>query len=300
MAPYTNSNPLLLIGAQKSGTSSLYDLLVQDSQIAKSDVKELKIFSKPFNLDNAFDSYFFCTANQRYALDASASYMHVQGTAENVASRLGVDVPILVILRDPVERAISGYLHEVKHGRETRLPKDVFSLSGKRVSDLIAEERGKALTAWSAGLIQPHNPIEQRYSDQIFQFCYLANSCYQSQLETWITRFSRVAFIDFHELMHNRDAVVARIRLWLGLDPTFKLKNSVVRNVTSLKLSYALLENRALQYDFIEPSLLMRYLRLMYLITTLKVIKPTISDSISRVLQSDFANFKDNSSELWI
>ena len=108
---------LFLIGAQKSGTSTLNHLLVQHPEICNAGSKELNIFHAP---DSA-------TARARlgerfrprdpdasFVLDASVNYTrrprhpHAPG---NIRELCGSDVRFIYVMRNPVDRLISNYLY---------------------------------------------------------------------------------------------------------------------------------------------------------------------------------------------
>lgn len=85
--------PILVIGAQKSRTSYLFNLLEQDPNVARTTLKEPKIFSKPCHDECSFQSFYELRPEHRFAIDASTSYMHVAGTAEHVAARWALTYP---------------------------------------------------------------------------------------------------------------------------------------------------------------------------------------------------------------
>lgn len=119
-----------LIGAQKAGTTSLAFLLQQHHKIALSIPKETHFFSTEFarGLDWYRDKFDF--TSDQILLDASTSYTMANldctydtGIRVNVAQRiqkLRPDAKFIYILRDPVERTISAYWHNVRFASERR------------------------------------------------------------------------------------------------------------------------------------------------------------------------------------
>jgi len=104
----------MIIGAQKAGTTSLFDYLKVHPDIAVADVKEVNYFS--FKYERGLDWYSnnFDTSRS-IALDASPQYLH----EPKVAERLAKDVPdafLVCVLRDPIERALSNYRFNLSRG----------------------------------------------------------------------------------------------------------------------------------------------------------------------------------------
>ena len=116
----------LIIGAAKSGTTALYRYLYDHPEIYMSERKELHYFSYPetSKLTKGPHTYkrlsvstlaeymtFFDGARDEIAIgEASPSYLYLPGTAERIYQLLP-NVKIIAILRNPVERAFSAYMH---------------------------------------------------------------------------------------------------------------------------------------------------------------------------------------------
>ena len=126
----------LVIGAAKSGTSSLFNYLRQHPQIYMSPVKEPKYFAfnegeklcfngpgdmaEHLEVTTDLESYcqlFAGVTNEIAIGECSPSYLYCQGTAERIKNLLP-NVKIIAILRHPVERAYSNFLHLLSAGRE--------------------------------------------------------------------------------------------------------------------------------------------------------------------------------------
>ena len=127
----------LIIGAQKCGTSWLHHQLRQADGIFMPGDKDFEHFSYVGNLnDAAFERYcarFDLAAPGQLAGDANAAYFWTRtGSAwsrqpdsfnpdipRSVRAFCGADLKLVLMLRDPVERAVSAYLHHVRHGAIT-------------------------------------------------------------------------------------------------------------------------------------------------------------------------------------
>lgn len=125
----------LIVGAAKAGTTALYHWLNQHPDIYMSRVKEPHFFSQlsphftgpgddRFNdpIVTSWEAYVDLFRAGRGKLlrgEASPSYLDRHAIAiPAIRERLG-DVKIVILLREPVSRAFSEYLHLVRDGRET-------------------------------------------------------------------------------------------------------------------------------------------------------------------------------------
>ncbi|MEM9267179.1 MAG: sulfotransferase [Cyanobacteria bacterium P01_F01_bin.13] len=136
----------LIIGVQKSGTTSIYSYLKQHPQVYMSPVKETNFFERDWTTaaadvlrrkrDNIitwedYQQLFAAATEQHLALgEVSPNYMfHYQFAAKHIQTRLP-DVKLLAVLRNPVQRAFSDYLMHMRDavvGKQTPLAEQVRS-----------------------------------------------------------------------------------------------------------------------------------------------------------------------------
>lgn len=117
----------LIIGAQKSGTTSLYEYLRQHPQVYMSPIKEPHFFTyegahppSPGIVTNwfAYQALFSGAKEHHIAVgEASPSYLHAEYAPERIARYLP-EVRLIAILRHPAERAFANWVHNVEQGRE--------------------------------------------------------------------------------------------------------------------------------------------------------------------------------------
>jgi hypothetical protein len=144
---------LLIIGAAKSGTSSLYNYLGQHPDVFMSTFKEPTFFiwnGREYNIQGPgtkdigskmvtdLDSYlelFVGGQSKRIRGEASPGYLHTSGAAESI--RDGVpDAKLIAILRNPIDRAYSAFLHARRTGIEPLLDIDhALDAEPERVRD---------------------------------------------------------------------------------------------------------------------------------------------------------------------
>jgi hypothetical protein len=191
---------LFIIGAMKSGTTSLHAYLAQHPDIFMSDPKEPGYFIKEENLSRGEDWYLGLFAEAKQAKvwgESSAVYSMIPlyaGVPERIF-RFNPEARFVYLMRDPFQRTLSHYKHLVYHHRERR--------------DL--------LTA-----ILSHPP-------------YVNVSNYAMQLRPYFDRFGRqqVYVLTFEELVRNTSRAVGDLICWLGLDKSSPLPDVLpVENVT--------------------------------------------------------------------
>jgi hypothetical protein len=126
----------LVIGAPKSGTTSLYFYLRDHPDIFVPERKELHYFTYEDLLAHSegpgdkdalkglcatYESYldkFSRAGSKPLRIDISPSYLYFDHVAPRIKETLG-DVKIVALLRDPVQKAYSQYTHMVGDLRET-------------------------------------------------------------------------------------------------------------------------------------------------------------------------------------
>ncbi len=197
---------LLVIGAQKGGTTSLFNYLVQHPDVLPPLRKEVHYFD--FNYGRGIQWY---RANFPYShrlrrgsltLDASPYYL-VHPLVPERAAQLLPGVKLVALLRNPVDRALSHYHHEVRGGRE--------SLS---FAEAIAKEPERL-----AGEEERLRNDPDYYSFNHHRYSYTRRGLYIEQLRRWIQYFprSQLLVLQSERLFRNPGAATAAVHDFLGL-----------------------------------------------------------------------------------
>ena len=113
---------LFCIGCPKSGTTTLFKILCQHSQIHTPKFKEPFFFNNS-NYQNGIDwyakTYYDGIKNEKWILDFTPSYLYSDEALFRINEySKGKDLKFIVMLRNPVERAYSHYLHTLRDGLE--------------------------------------------------------------------------------------------------------------------------------------------------------------------------------------
>jgi len=179
----------IIIGAQKSGTTSLYYYLVEHPHIISARRKELRFFDNNFMKGLAwYHGQFPFSIRRSYTQivhkhdlitgEASPDYLFHAHASERVWSVLP-QVKLIVLLRNPADRAYSHYRHQVARGRETLAFEKAITCEEERIRG----ERDKVEAS------------ETYYSYNYEHFSYLTRGIYVDFLQRWFNFFPREQFL---------------------------------------------------------------------------------------------------------
>ena len=201
----------LIIGAMKSGTTALYYYLEQHPEIYMSPVKEPNFFSSQ-EQENAADAVtqlgtyqhlFRGVSGEKAIGEASHSYLYEPMAAAEIR-RYVPEAKLIAILRNPIDRAYSHFLHMVRSGTE---PLDDFAQA-------LREEGGI-------------------HKERAFQD-YIGRGLYYNQLRRYFGTFPReqVRIYLYEDLSGAPISTVQDAFRFLKVDDSFVPDVSLRRNVS--------------------------------------------------------------------
>ncbi len=209
----------LIVGAAKSGTTSLYNYLKQSSDIFMCEPKEPWFFSYYNEINPTFNSpqtlggvytsledysELFPETNYKIKGDASPSYLNLyKKTIENIKYIYGEDyleLKIIIILRDPAQRVWSMYNHFKRSFDE---PLKFYEAINKE------QIQSRIKNNW--------NPF----------YDYIGVSQYYNQVKAYMNTFPQVKVVLFDELVEDPQSVVGELCDFLNVKKhNFKLSTS--------------------------------------------------------------------------
>jgi hypothetical protein len=216
---------VVIVGAQRCGTTTLYSALSEHPGLLRAARKEVHYFDVAYERGLAwYQAHFPLTARARWikrttgispiAFEASPYYMFHPLACERLARDLP-DAKLLVLIRDPVERAHSAHAHEVALGYD-----DVPFEAALELEDIRLEgEVQRILT----------NPLYVSHSHQ--HHAYRARGQYIEQLERLeaLVGRERIHVIDsgdfFEQPERTYDAVLQFLELPQRGYPRFEAQN---------------------------------------------------------------------------
>jgi len=102
----------LIIGAQKSGTSSLHHYLSVHPELVKGSVKEIHFFNRDSNFKKGFSWYekhfVHPAARNKLFYEATPNYLYSKQAAERIY-KYRPGIKLIILLRNPVDRAYSAW-----------------------------------------------------------------------------------------------------------------------------------------------------------------------------------------------
>ena len=208
----------VIVGAQRCGTTSLFRALNKHPAMMPNviNAKGIHYFDTSYHNDLAWylahfpsraerDSHAASVGHKAIAGEASPYYLYHPAGAERMAQAIP-DAKIIVLLRDPVKRAISHHLHMVFEGHESIEDLDqALDMESTRLEGI--EER---LMSDPSYVSRPH----QHYS-------YMARGHYAQQLEKLYTHFDRknVLVMTTDKLISDSQPSLSAIQSFIGLEP---------------------------------------------------------------------------------
>jgi hypothetical protein len=200
----------MIIGAMKSGTSSLHNYLTQHPGVIAPLRKEVHYFDLQYGKGERWYRANFGKAGQAgLNLDSSPYYLF-HPLAPQRAHALLPEAKLIVLLRDPVRRAYSHYWHERDKKRERLSFEDAVAAEPERVGD---DEQRLA-----------RGEIEQSHAHQ--HCTYLARGRYAEQLERWLRFYprERLLVLQFEDLGRAPMVTLHRTLEYLGLPALGRVK----------------------------------------------------------------------------
>jgi hypothetical protein len=198
----------LIIGTQKGGTTFLFDYLVRHPDVLPPLNKEIHYFdlnyARGVTWYRARFPYSYQLRGHAMTLDASPYYLAHPLVPQRVTGLLP-GAKLIVLLRNPVDRAFSHYQHEVRGGRESLS----FPQAIERESERLAgeEERLRQEPAY--------------YSYNHHRYSYMLRGVYIEQLRRWARHFPRSQLLVLQSEWLFRDPAAATVAVqeFLGLRP---------------------------------------------------------------------------------
>ena len=207
-----------VIGGVRSGTTSMYHYLGQHPSIEKSAYDELGFFDDNFRLGwGWYRTLFPTTITKKNIKRKTGKFLTFDDTpfyiySEDVAKKIKNYFPktkLIVILRNPIERAHSNYHLAVRMGDE------------KRTFDQTIDDE-----------IQKIGKYDEIKMDDFISQSYLGRGLYAKQLEIWFKHFSASAIkvLESNRFSNNTKETMNEIFEFLDL-PDHNITNLEKKNV---------------------------------------------------------------------
>lgn len=204
----------LIVGAQKAGTTSLFSILKNHSQIFLHPKKELHFFDRDSDYEDGvkfYASYFRNTGSAKAIGEATPAYLFLSEIPGRIVETIGNEIKIIAILRNPVDRAFSQFRMLSNMGMEKRTLDEAFLFNLNRI-------RNQGIT------------YEKETS-------YLDRGLYSVQLENYFRVFPKKQiriFLFEDDFLNNISKMTGDIQEFLEVD--FEDLNTLVRDIPAKKV----------------------------------------------------------------
>lgn len=196
----------LVIGAQKAGTTSLYYYLVDHPHVAAALEEEVHFFDLNYGRGLGwYRAHFPLGLGEGRIVGESTPYYLFHPHVPQRVRQVVPDAKLIVLLRNPVDRAYSHYQHSVRQGREPLSFEESIEVEEER----IAPETRRLLA-------------DEGYNSFVHQHqSYLARGLYLDQLKAWRALFpeEQMLVLSAEEFRADTSAVFGEILRFLELPP---------------------------------------------------------------------------------
>jgi len=209
----------LVVGAAKCATTTLFSYIMQHPDVYMPATKECRYFSSIGNrICNPFTrkavvktvstweeyEHLYVGARGKIQGDISPDYLfYYKQSISNIVAKLGSDVKIIIILRDPVERAYSGYWH----------------LRREQLTDLTFD----AYLEMEGGF----NEAETWYG-----FYLKTPGLYAEAVAAYLRAFPFVKVIVFEDIAANSQGILRDVLEFIGASPMTNFRQPAFTNKT--------------------------------------------------------------------
>ena len=236
----------LIIGAARAGTTSLYEGLKTHPDVFGSRIKEIYFFDTNFHRGVNWYKRFFPSKWQKFQIvkihkkkfltgEATPHYISYPHAPKRVFNLIP-NVKLIVILRNPIDRAYSQYQSRVSAGTEPLSFDDAIKKEDIRLENVLKK------------MEEDENYIHNNF----FRYSYLHHGIYVNGLRKWMETFPKNQFLILKaEEFYQKPAIIFEsIQKFLGL-PKFHPANDTHYNLG--KYNEMNTTTRKFLHEFFKP-----------------------------------------------
>jgi len=205
-APFPNT---FLIGVQKAGTTTLNEWLCQHPQVyGYASLKDIPLFVKfpsPEELQNRLALETPPYNAQQIVLHSAVNYIFYPSLLQKISAERP-DAKLVLILRNPVDRAISSYFYFRKMMREKRDIETALIYEPRQITEITRDNN---------------------------DFTYIEHGFYYEQVKTCLQYFSRgqLLILNYNDLKNKPHELLKCVFVFLNIDENFQA-DLTPKNVT--------------------------------------------------------------------
>lgn len=216
-----NEPNFMCIGAVKSATTSLFEILKQHPLITLSSFKEPHFFDNSKNYQKGkqwyLRSYFSNIESAQVIGEFTPTYLSSSISPKRILTTFGSKIKFVVILRNPIDRAYSHYLHTKRDEYEKLGFIDAVLNENDRLTQFNKTEDGISFS----------------------RFSYIYQGQYAQHINNYLNYFSieQFHFVLFNDFINKREETIQRLLSFLGIDNNYELDINISSNKSSIARS---------------------------------------------------------------
>ena len=190
---------LFIVGAAKSGTTSLAELFKKHPEVFVSQVKEPFFFIENYGVSdiNKYHDLYKGGENKKYRLDASTGYLYDAQACRKIFD-YNKEAKILIVLRNPIDFVVSYWEYMIANGNE-RLPLEV-AIEDAEQARRETDDFKRSCEQWPAN------------------YLYVKRGLFYEQVKNFIEQFgSKNVKVSFFEDLVREQSKLIEIYNFLGL-----------------------------------------------------------------------------------
>ena len=214
----------MCIGAAKCATTSLYNILKQHPQIGLSSFKEPHFFDDHNNFKKGKEWYldsYYKNLNSFMALgEFTPTYLASKKAPKRILNFFGNKMKFIVILRNPVDRAYSHFLHTKRDFHEELTFTQALEKEDKRLEEINCNQ----------------NFIP------FLRYSYIYQSKYHLHIKNYLKFFNieQFHFVKFEDFVNDRKNTLVKILKFLEVSSIQDLDINIYSNKSSVARSITL------------------------------------------------------------
>lgn len=279
-----NKPGFIVVGAAKSGTTSLFEYLRRHPDIFLPPGKEIGYFAddladtKGIKSFSDYLNYFSSATERQICGDVTTAYLYSSTAALNIYNQLGKDVKIIMILRNPVDMIYSLWKQNVRDGGELLSLQEAIEKAPER-----------------AGSSEFLNSVQ----GSIVNYDYVNRARYYKQVKRYIDIFGneKVKIFIFENFFNNINSSLKELYGFIGVDPDFLLESYNIYNPAGTvhsKILHNLYTRKSLLSRtarlFLHPKIRSSIRMWLYKLNTKPVSYPDLDNDLYERLKTELAD----------
>jgi len=239
---FNEMEAIIIPGARKSGTSSLFNMIASCKQVYRPENKETMFFNLSYgcirkNIEWYTHNRTNGADNEKYWVDASTLYLFDENAAHKIKSFIP-SPKIIVVLREPISRTYSAFwemkkkVPSVERRSFASILREMYNLTKRTGWSVQAAEREILKKSIDNNLIDSEYtrgdylnnltgfPDESHIRDKVLPFRYFTNSLYSKHLKMFRSNFENLLVLKLEDLKYNTGDQLNKIAKFLDIKIT--------------------------------------------------------------------------------